>query len=42
MLFVLNVSRDEVLVGGRADRKTLSHRQRERSAHGAVLSGKNN
>jgi hypothetical protein len=40
--FILDVSRDEVLSGGRADGKIVSHRQRERSASGAVLSDNNN
>jgi hypothetical protein len=37
MLFILDVSRDEVLVEGRADHKMVSQRQPEKSATGAVL-----
>jgi hypothetical protein len=40
-LFCLDVSRDEVLVGGRADHKMVSQRQQERSAPGAVLADGN-
>src|SRR5882757_3113154 len=39
--FVLDVSRDEVLVRGRADQEMVSHRQLERSAPSAVLADGN-